>query len=49
VDIVYLGETICSKRNQVRFEDWLAIAERLEAAGKEVVLSTWPCWRPSPS
>jgi len=40
VDIVYLGETICAKRNQLRFEDWLAIGERLEAAGKEVVLST---------
>ncbi|MBK1649772.1 ubiquinone anaerobic biosynthesis protein UbiV [Rhabdochromatium marinum] len=40
VDIVYLGETICSKRNEVRFEDWLAIGERLAASGKEVVLST---------
>lgn len=40
VDIVYLGETICSKRNQVRFEDWMAIAERLAEHGKEVVLST---------
>jgi collagenase-like PrtC family protease len=40
VDIVYLGETICSKRNQLRHEDWLEIAERLAAAGKEVVLST---------
>jgi len=40
VDIVYLGETICSKRTQVRHEDWLEIAERLTAAGKEVVLST---------
>lgn len=40
VDIVYLGETICSKRNQVRHEDWLAIAERLAEHGKEVVLST---------
>jgi collagenase-like PrtC family protease len=40
VDIVYLGETICSKRNELRYEDWLAIAERLTEAGKEVVLST---------
>lgn len=39
-DIVYLGETICAKRNQVRFEDWLEIAASLTAAGKEVVLST---------
>lgn len=39
-DIVYLGETICSKRSQLRTDDWLAIAERLAAAGKEVVLST---------
>ncbi len=40
VDIVYLGETVCSKRNQVSTDDWFAIAERLQAAGKEVVLST---------
>lgn len=40
VDIVYLGETICGKRNELRFEDWLAIGERLAETGKEVVLST---------
>jgi len=40
VEIVYLGETICSKRKEQRYEDWLALAERLTAAGKEVVLST---------
>jgi collagenase-like PrtC family protease len=40
VDIVYLGETVCSKRSLVSFEEWLAIADSLAAAGKEVVLST---------
>lgn len=40
VDIVYLGETVCPKRRDLNLEDWLALAERLTAAGKEVVLST---------
>ncbi|MCR4300427.1 MAG: U32 family peptidase [Sulfuricaulis sp.] len=40
VDVVYLGETVCSKRRELRLDDWLAIGERLAAAGKEVVLST---------
>ena len=40
VDIVYLGETICSKRRELRLQDWMAIAQELVAAGKEVVLST---------
>jgi O2-independent ubiquinone biosynthesis protein UbiV len=38
-DTVYLGEVVCSRRHEVAFEDWLAIGERLAAAGKEVVLS----------
>ncbi|WP_372018080.1 U32 family peptidase [Pseudoxanthomonas sp. 10H] len=40
VDIVYLGETVCSKRRELNFRDWLALAEALSAAGKQVVLST---------
>lgn len=40
VDIVYLGETVCSKRRSLRLTDWIEIAEHLQSAGKEVVLST---------
>ncbi|MFQ5659657.1 MAG: U32 family peptidase [Gammaproteobacteria bacterium] len=40
VDIVYLGETVCSKRRELGLPDWLVIAEQLTFAGKEVILST---------
>lgn len=40
VDIVYLGEVVCSKRRKLTLNDWLEIAEKLTAAGKEVILST---------
>ena len=40
VDTVYLGETVCSRRHELRLPDWIATAEKLLAAGKEVVLST---------
>ena len=40
VDTVYLGETVCAKRRELRPKDWLALADDLASAGKEVVLST---------
>lgn len=40
VDIVYLGETVCSRRHNLCLRDWLDVAARLVAAGKQAVLST---------
>jgi O2-independent ubiquinone biosynthesis protein UbiV len=40
VDIVYLGETVCAKRRELRPEDWIALGRELAQGGKEVVLST---------
>lgn len=40
VDIVYLGETVCSRRHLLRLPDWIELAERFTAAGKQAVLAS---------
>ncbi|MFC0591504.1 U32 family peptidase [Ottowia pentelensis] len=40
VDIVYLGEAVCSRRHELKQSDWLDIARMLRGAGKEAVMST---------
>ena len=40
VDIVYLGEVVCSRRHLIKFEDWFALANELRDAGKSVVMAT---------
>ncbi|WP_396587344.1 U32 family peptidase [Bermanella sp. R86510] len=37
--IVYVGESVCSKRRELSLGDWLEIGRYLEASGKQVVLS----------
>lgn len=40
VDVVYLGETVCSKRRELSTADWIALAAELAESGKQVVLSS---------
>ncbi len=40
VDIVYLGETVCARRHELRVQDWADIAKKLAATGKQAILGT---------
>ncbi len=40
LDTIYLGETVCSKRRELRTRDWIALADELAASGKQIVLSS---------
>ena len=39
-DIIYLGESVCSKRRATRFNQWMELARPLAESGKQVVFST---------
>ncbi|ABV88337.1 U32 family peptidase [Shewanella pealeana] len=40
IPLIYLGETVCSRRRQLKFADYFALAQMLKESGKQVVLST---------
>ncbi|MWP48940.1 MULTISPECIES: U32 family peptidase [unclassified Gilliamella] len=39
-DIVYMGETVCTKRREMKVANWLELAKEIAKSGKQVVLST---------
>jgi O2-independent ubiquinone biosynthesis protein UbiV len=39
-DAVVLGQTVCTRRRELKLDDWLSLARDLSAAGKQVVLAT---------
>ncbi|MCL1088268.1 U32 family peptidase [Shewanella profunda] len=40
IPLVYLGEAVCSRRRELKWGDYLELAQMLKQAGKDVVLST---------
>ena len=39
-DISYMGETVCTKRREMKVPNWLDLAKEIAKSGKQVVLST---------
>lgn len=40
LDVIYVGETVCSKRRELRTRDWIELAHELADSVPEVVLSS---------
>lgn len=40
LDLIYLGETVCSKRRELKTQEWIDLGRELAATGKQVVLSS---------
>lgn len=39
-DIIYMGETVCTKRREMKVADWISLAKEVTKSGKQVVIST---------
>ncbi len=40
LDTIYLGESVCSKRRELKTQEWIDLGRELAQAGKQVVLSS---------